>query len=81
MTALLEELPQAQLTRDAAEQLARREVDRLRVRRGLAVVVAGDLGDVIPGVRLRMAVDGIVVRTATRSTASSTSGAPRSPAM
>ena len=61
VAGLLEELAQAQLARDAAEQLARLEVDRRGRRRRLPVRIFGDLGDVVAGVCLRIAVDRIVI--------------------
>ena len=50
VAGVLKELAQAELAGDAAEQLARLEVDRLRRRCGLAVGIAVDLGDVVAGV-------------------------------
>src|SRR5262249_49686372 len=61
MTCRPEELPQAELPGDAAEQLARREVDRLRRRRGLSIGVALDLRDVVARVGGRVAVHRVVV--------------------
>ena len=60
----LDEAPEPELARDAAEQLAGREVDRLWRRGRLAAVVAGDLGDAVARVLRRVAVDGIVVEDA-----------------
>src|SRR5665648_681102 len=48
--------------RDAAEQLARFEIDLAWGRRGHAAVVVVDLGDVVAGVFRRIAVDRIVVK-------------------
>jgi len=61
VAALLQEPAQPELARDAAEQLTRREVDPLRARRRLAVVVPLDLGNVVACVGRRIAADGIVV--------------------
>jgi len=55
---------EALLTGHTPEQLAGREVDRLRRRRRLPVEVALDHRDVVPRVRGRVAVHGIVVEDA-----------------
>ena len=62
--ALLEELPQPELARDAAEQLARREVDRLRRGRGLPAVVALDRRDAVARVGRRVPANRVVVQDA-----------------
>ena len=62
--ALLEEPAQPELAGDAPEQLARREVDRLRRRRRGPVVVAVDLRDAVPGVRGRIPAHRVVVEHA-----------------
>ena len=71
---LLEESAQAELAGHAAEQLARREVDRS----GVGVVwppgVALDLGNAVTRVRRRIAVDRIVVST--QSTFATSSSPP-----
>ena len=64
MPALLKELAQPERARDAAEQLARGEIDPLRGRRGLAVGVALDLRDLVARVGGRVAVDRVVVQDA-----------------
>ena len=61
VAGLLQEFAQAQLAGDAAEQLTRLEVDGRRRRRGLPVGIFGDLGDVVAGIGLRIAVDRIVI--------------------
>ncbi len=55
-------LRKPELARDAAEQLARLEVDLARRRRGHAAGIVVDLGDVVAGVGLGIAVDGIVIK-------------------
>ena len=62
--APLEELAQAELAGDAADQLAGREADRLRRRRALPVVVALDRRHLVARVGRRVAVDRIVVEHA-----------------
>jgi hypothetical protein len=64
MPALLEELAQAQLARDAADQLAGLEADCLRRWRALTVVVALDRRYFVARVRRRVAVDRIVIEHA-----------------
>ena len=64
VTALLQEPAQPELAGHATQQLARLEVDSLRGRRDLAVVVLLDLGDVVACVRRRIAIDRIVVEHA-----------------
>src|SRR6186997_402127 len=61
MAGVLEELAQAKLARDAAEQLAGREVDRARGGGRLPVGVALDFGDVVARVGGRIAVHRVVV--------------------
>jgi hypothetical protein len=61
MAGVLQELAQAQLAGDAAKQFARLEVDLARGRRGHAAGIVVDLGNVVAGVGLRVAVDGIVI--------------------
>src|SRR3990170_3109298 len=62
MAGLLQEFAQAQLARDAAEQLARLEVDGARRGRRLSVGIFRDLGDVVAGIFLGIAVDRIVIK-------------------
>src|SRR5207247_6336237 len=62
--ALLEEFPEPELARHAPEKLTGREVDRLGSRRGLPVVVALYLRDVVSRVCRRIPVDGILVENA-----------------
>ena len=64
VAALLEELAQAELAGDAAQQLAGREVDRLGSRRREAAGVVVDRGNVVARVGGRIAVDRIVVQDA-----------------
>ena len=64
VAASLEELAQPELSGDAAEQLARLEVDPFGSRRGLAVVVALDLGNVVSRIAGRVPVHRIVVEHA-----------------
>ena len=62
MAGTFEEFAQPELAGDAAEQLARLEVDLARGRRGLAAGVMVDFGDVVAGVFGRIAVDRIVIK-------------------
>ncbi len=55
---------QAQLAGDAAQQGARREVDGLGRRRGLAVGIFVDFRNIVAGVRLRIAVHRVVIKNA-----------------
>jgi hypothetical protein len=64
VTAGLEELAQAELARNAAEQLARPEVDRFRRGQGLAVRVALDLRQIVAWIAGRIAAGRIVVEDA-----------------
>ena len=57
VAGLLQELAKPKLARHAAKQLAGLEVDGARGRRGLAVGVVGDLGDVVAGIFGGIAVD------------------------
>ena len=61
VAGLLQEFAQAQLAGDAPQQLTRLEVYGRRRRRGLPVGIFGDLGDVVAGIGLRIAVDRIVI--------------------
>lgn len=61
MTGIFEELAQAELARDAAEQFAGLEIDSARRGRRHAVGVAIDLGNVVAGILGRIARDRIVI--------------------
>src|SRR5262249_30520186 len=61
VSPLLEELPQTELARDAAEQLAGLEAEPRGRGRGLAAGVALDVGDLIARVGGRIPVHRIVV--------------------
>ena len=61
VAGVLEKFAKPELARNAAQQLARLEVDRLRRRQRLAVGILVDLGDVIARIVFRISVDGIVV--------------------
>ena len=64
VTAVLEEAPQPELARDAADELPAVEVEPRGSRRGLAVVVALDPGDVVARVRRRVPIDRVVIEHA-----------------
>ena len=61
VAGLFEELAKSKLSRDAAEQLARLEVDRARGRRRHAARIVIDLRNVVPRIVRRIAGYGIVV--------------------
>ena len=61
VAGLFEEFAQAQLAGHAAQKLARLEIDGAWGGRRLAVRIVVDLGDVVAGVFLGIAVDGIVI--------------------
>src|SRR5262245_43793929 len=61
MAGVFDELAQPELAGDAAQQLARLEVDRARGRGRRAVRIPLDLVDVVPGIGGRIAVHRVVV--------------------
>src|SRR3990172_4439578 len=61
MAGLLQEFAQAQLARDAAQELAGFEVDGARRGRRLSVGIFRDPWDVVAGIFLGIAVDRIVI--------------------
>src|SRR4029453_18248792 len=61
MTGVLQELAKPELARHAAQKLARLEIDLARGRRGHAVGIVVDLGNGIPGIFGRVAVDRVVI--------------------
>src|SRR3990170_7503696 len=61
MAGLLQKFAQSEFSRNAAEQLAGLEVDGARRGRRLSVGIFRDLGDVVAGIFLGIAVDRIVI--------------------
>src|SRR5215813_15628504 len=61
MAGILEKFAKPEFARDAAEKLTRFEIDFARARRGHAVGIVVDLGDRIPRIFRRIAVNRIVV--------------------
>ncbi len=62
VAAALEESAQAELARDAAEQLSRYEVDGLRGGEGLPSRIALQCGQTVSRVARRVTVDRVVVQ-------------------
>ena len=64
MTRLLEKLAKTEFARDAAEQLARLEVNRRGCRRCLAIRVFCDYWNIVARIALRVAVYRVILEDA-----------------
>jgi hypothetical protein len=64
VAGIFEKPSEAELSRDAAEEFSRFEVDPLWAGRRLAVRIGFDFWNIVAGIGLRIAIDGIIIENA-----------------
>src|SRR5712664_1509654 len=64
VTGIFEKPSKAELSRDATEEFSRLEVDSLRAGGRLAIRIGFDFWNIVTGIALRIAVDGVVIENA-----------------